>query len=201
MTREEVRDCLKLIQANYENFRPVDMTVTLNLWHESFRDDPVEIVRAAVWAIIQTSTSDFAPKIGQVREKMLALSENQPMNESEAWALVEKAISNGIYGANEEYNKLPEDVKRSVGGPAQIRMWAMSDEESITVAESNFKRTYRAVSARSRELAKLPMIMRPQIPAMPLAEIEAKPEREEVERAKPDRIAELLERWRKDGLD
>ena len=198
MTRDEVKDCLKLIQANYQTFKPADLTVTVNLWHESFKDDPAEAVRAAIWAIIQTSTSDFAPMIGQVREKMLSLSADQPMNEAEAWALVEKAIGNGIYGAGEEYNKLPEDVKRAVGGPAQIRMWAMSDEESITVAESNFKRTYRAVAARSRELAKLPMIMRPQIPAMPMAEIEAKPEREEVERASPDRIAQLMERWRDD---
>lgn len=196
MTREDAKNCLKLIQANYENFRPVDMTVTLDLWYASFKDDPAAQVRAAIWAIIQTSTSDFAPKIGQVREKMLSLSEEHPLNESEAWALVEKAIGNGLYGANEEYNKLPDDVKRAVGGPGQIRVWAASDEENITVVESNFKRTYRAVAAKSHEIAKLPIGMRPQIAPMAMAVIEEKVKRENVQRASPEFISQLMEQWR-----
>lgn len=197
MNREEAKDCLKLIQANYENFRPADMTITLNLWAESFKDDPAEVVKDAIWAIIQTSTSDFAPKIGQVRQMMVNRTVPQIMNEAEAWNLVYNALCNSNYHANEEYNKLPEEIRRAVGGPDQLREWAMMDFDSITVAESNFKRTYRAIAEKRAEYLRMPQSMQPVIESAPLAKIEDKTEESTgPERASNEYVNKLLEKWR-----
>jgi hypothetical protein len=71
--------------------------------------------------------------------------------------LVSKAIRNGYYGAEEEFAKLPEVVKKAVGNPANLRAWAHTDEQSIeNVVQSNFLRTYRVVVKRESENAKLP---------------------------------------------
>lgn len=196
MTREETRDCLKLIQANYENFHPADMTLTLNLWAESFASDPVEKVTAAIWSIIQTSTSNFAPNIGQIRKMMADRNPSNIPNESQAWELVYEALSNSNYHANEEFNKLPADIRRAVGGAETLREWAAMPFDSITVAESQFKRTYRAIAEKSRQFAIMPENMRPQIEEAPVARIEDKEEAQHFERASEEFISGLMERFR-----
>ena len=74
-----------------------------------------------------------------------------------AWALVSRALRNGTYGAEEEFNKLPDDVKRAVGSPEQLHNWATTDEKTVeTVIQSNFMRTYRTVIERKNQTAMLP---------------------------------------------
>ena len=201
MTREEMRDCLKLIQANYENWKPADLSVTLNLWTESFKDDPAELVKAAIWAIIQTSTSDFAPKIGQVRAKMLSLQNVNEITDSQAWVQVYNALCDANYHAESRYNELPDDIRRAVGGADQLRAWAVMDEQSLSVAESNFKRTYRAVVSKRKELEALPGDLRPQIAETPVVQIAERDSWEnyvEHGKADPDVVAEMLSGWRDD---
>jgi hypothetical protein len=70
------------------------------------------------------------------------------MNEMEAWSLVRKAISNGYYGAEEEFAKLPDDVKRAVGSASQLRTWAMDSGFNEGVAMSQFQRVYRTQQER-----------------------------------------------------
>ena len=65
------------------------------------------------------------------------------MTESEAWVLVRKAISNGIYGYEEEFKGLPAVVQKAVGSPMQIHHWAMLTEGIDTVVASFFTRNYR----------------------------------------------------------
>ena len=65
--------------------------------------------------------------------------------EGEAWSLVAKALSRGIYNAREEFEKLPEDIQRIIGSAGQIHDWAMMDERDVqTVIASTFKRAWRA---------------------------------------------------------
>ena len=79
------------------------------------------------------------------------------LNEMEAWALVSRAIKNGNYGAEEEYAKLPPDIQKAVGDPANLRNWAMADMPSVeTVIQSNFMRPFRAVADRKKEYRRLP---------------------------------------------
>ena len=153
MTREEVKDCLKLIQANYENYHPSDLKITLNLWAESFKDDPAEKVQAAVWSIIQTSTSNFAPKIGQVRQMMMDREPVQAMNEAEAWTLVYNAVCNSGYYANEEFNKLPADVRRAMAMLPE-RMRIPEKPAPVAAIESKETRSY-GESASPKYVAEL----------------------------------------------
>ena len=75
----------------------------------------------------------------------------------EAWALVSRAIRNGYYGAEKEFEKLPPLVQKAVGTPGQLRNWSQTDMESIeNVVQSNFMRTYRTVVKSSQEIARMP---------------------------------------------
>lgn len=128
----------------------------VNLWADLFADDPAPVVAAAVKAII-VSGGAFPPSIGEIKNKMHDLTTPSELSETEAWALVSKAISNGIYGYEAEYAKLPPTVQAAVGRPEQLKEWAVMDIGEIqSVVASNFMRGYKTVARREREIAMIP---------------------------------------------
>lgn len=159
MTREETIKILMVMQAAYPNYKPQDKTVAVNVWSEMLGDIPYEQVSTALKAYIQTDKSGFAPGIGDIREKVQILfDEDVEINETEAWSLVLKAIRRSTYYSEEEFLKLPEIIQRSVGSPRQLREWATLEDvdgKTLTVLQSNFQRTFRAEQQKEREKQKL----------------------------------------------
>ena len=161
MTFEQTRDIMTLLQTEYpQSFAKMDsrmMAAKLKLWASEFQADDYRAVYAAVRAIISGGNREFAPNIGVIRDKMRDFTQTEELTEGEAWALVSKALSNGLYGAQKEFDKLPPSVQKSVGSPNQLREWAvMPAEEVQSVVASNFQRSYRQIKQRERELATLP---------------------------------------------
>lgn len=157
MTRDETKKIIRIIADSYPNYRPSDISETIDVWHMMLEEFSYQQVAVALKAYILTDTSGFAPSIGQLVGKMQMVSQPNELNEMEAWALVSQALKNGYYGAEEEFAKLPEIVQKAVGTPANLRAWSHTDESSIeNVVQSNFMRTYRTVVKRENECAKLP---------------------------------------------
>lgn len=159
MDRDETKKIIRIIADSYPNYKPSDISETIDVWSMMLEEYPYNQIAMALKAYILTDTSGFAPSIGQLVNKLT--SAEPQLNEMEAWSLVSKAIRNGYYGAEEEFAKLPEVVQKAVGNPANLRAWSHTDESSIeNVVQSNFLRTYRAVVKRESESAKLPDILR-----------------------------------------
>lgn len=157
MTREETKKLLMVVSASYPNFRPQDISRTVDVWHMMMADYGYEEMAAALKTYIATDTGGFAPSIGQLIGKLQAIASPQELNEMEAWALVSSALRNGYYGAEEEYEKLPPMVQKAVGTPGQLRNWSQTDMESVeNVIQSNFMRTYRSVLKREQETMRVP---------------------------------------------
>jgi hypothetical protein len=157
MTREETKKIIRIIIDSYPNYKPSDLSETVDVWCMMLEEYSYQQIAVALKAYILTDTSGFAPSIGQLVGKLHSVARNDELNEMEAWALVSNAIKNGYYGAEEEFAKLPEVVQKAVGTPANLRAWAHTDEQSIeNVVQSNFMRTYRMVVKRESEYAKMP---------------------------------------------
>lgn len=159
MTRDETKELLMSIQAIYPNFkvRPEEMTLTINAWHLMLNEYPKEAVNAALQIYVKTNNGGFAPSVSQLIGAMYAPKNNNQLSEGEAWNLVKKAIQNGNYGSEEEFNALPPIVQRAVGSPNMIRQWSMSDTDEVnTVIASNFQRTYRAILSKQEFGEKVP---------------------------------------------
>lgn len=157
MTRDEIKEMLMVIQAAYPNYKPQDKTVAVNTWYMMLKDYEKEVVEAALKIYIASDTSGFAPAIGQLIDKINTVTAPPELNSMTAWGLVSKALRNGCYGAEQEFEKLPMTVKRAVGSPDNLRHWAQSDSKSIeTVIQSNFIRSYEAEVRRKNEAAKTP---------------------------------------------
>lgn len=159
-----IKKLLTLLQSEYpSSFTGMDartMRLKTELWEREFAKDDINLVYAAIRAYME-SPERFAPSIGQVREKMRLLTQKESLSEQAAWALVSRACRNGLYGYQKEFDKLPAEVQRAVGVPEQLRAWAAMDADTLeSVVASNFMRSYRAQTAKDKEIAMLPQEVR-----------------------------------------
>lgn len=157
MTREETVEIIHIICDCYPNFKPEDLSRTIDAWQVMLEEYSCEQVAAALKAYITSNTSGFAPSVGEIVAKTQLVSQPQELDGMTAWGLVSKALRNGTYGAVEEFNKLPPLVRQAVGIPDNLKNWATSDYQTIeTVIQSNFLRTYETIVKRANEINRMP---------------------------------------------
>lgn len=165
MTREETLAIMSVLKAAYSSFykdmKRDEAEGIVNLWASMFADDPAAVVAAAVKAHIATDAKGFPPSIGAIKAAVVKVRQPEEMTEQEAWSLVSRAVSNGIYGSQKEFDKLPPVLQRLVGSPNQLKEWALMDADTVaSVVASNFQRSYRARAASEREYMALPSDVR-----------------------------------------
>lgn len=157
MTREETVKIIRIICDCYPNYKPNDLSETVNAWQMMLDEYSYNQVSMALKVYITSDSSGFAPNIGQLVAKIQTISQPQELDGLTAWGLVSKALRNGTYGAVEEFNKLPPLVQKTVGMPDNLKNWATSDYKAIeTVIQSNFLRTYENVVKRENEINRMP---------------------------------------------
>ena len=177
MTRQETGVIMDILSAAYPKFyagrEAPDPRAVVNLWAEMFAEDPVQLVAAAVKALIATDGRGFPPHIGAVKAKLRQITQPEQMTELEAWRLVRRAIhgasmepwsrritaggGDGRNSAQRNFDALPALLQRLVGGPEQLAAWERVPEDEIdTVLQSNFMRSYRERARQQREFDALP---------------------------------------------
>lgn len=156
MTREETVKIIRIMVDSYPNYKPNDISETVDVWNMMLSDYDYNLVAMALKTYILSDTSGFAPAIGQLVAKIQTLTKPQELSEMEAWSLVSKAIRNSGYNSVEEFAKLPLLVQKAVGLPDQLRIWALDEDYNEQVVSSNFMRCYRNELARHEELSKMP---------------------------------------------
>lgn len=157
MTREETVKIIRIICGSFPNFKPSDLSETVDIWNMMLDEYTYNQIAGALKSYILSDSTGFAPSIGQLIAKVKTIEEPAQLNETESWGLVSKAIRNGYYGAVEEFSKLPPLVQKAVGTPDNLRNWSQTNLESVeTVIQSNFLRAYRVEAQRAAEISKMP---------------------------------------------
>ena len=163
MDRNDAMKILTVLKAAYphsfKGLRQKDAEALIQLWQTMFAAESYEQVNAAVAALISTRKEGYTPTIGEVKERLAFAREQASggISEQEAWAMVEKACRNGLYGYQKEFDALPPEVRRAVGAPEQLKAWAAMDADTVnSVVASNFMRNYRTQKQRDKERAMLP---------------------------------------------
>lgn len=155
MTREETTSVLKILKVSYpafySKFSRDDMVAVLDLWSEMFADDDIRVVKVALFKLIETHKG-YPPDIAVLKEKIRGLvvaSTGEPTDE-ELWQMLRRSVSNGYYGAREEFDRLPRVVQRYLGSPSALRDLAVIDEKTLnTVTKGQFLK--QIVSLRERQ--------------------------------------------------
>ena len=154
MNENETGKILSIISEMYPSFRKDrNIDATARVWQKIFEHTPYAAVEQALMAYIATDTKGFPPVPGAINEQIGRMMEAEGLSESEAWCLVYKAVCRGIYNSREEFEKLPEEVRRVVGHPSQLYEWAMLDTHEVnTVIASNVRRAWRARQEAQKSL-------------------------------------------------
>lgn len=165
MTYDETLGIMAVLKAAYpayyRDMGRKDAESIVGLWTELLSDEPLDVVAAAVKLHIASDQKGFPPHVGAIRNAIVKLRQPEQMTELEAWALVSRAIRNGTYGAQAEFERLPPMLQRLVGSPEQLRQWAVMEQDEVqSVVASNFQRSFRARQGSERELLALPSNMR-----------------------------------------
>lgn len=158
MTLSETARVIGEIQELWPSFlngRVLEKTTAL--WQRIFANDSMKDVRVAVLAYASNDEKGFPPPIGALKAYIHKMHDDSP-NEQEAWQVVRKAIGNSSYHSVEEYDRLPDTMKRCVAGPQFLRDCADMDADQLdTVVASQFMKTYRAEKAKMAEVQKMPV--------------------------------------------
>ena len=159
MTTQETGVIMEAIRLAYQRTAVItqaDAEKTLALWSALWADTPYEEVNYAVKKYIMTDTSGFPPTIGQLNHIIAQAKLSGLPSADEGWALVRKAIGNGLYHSETEFTALPPICQRVVGSPDQLSDWAMLDAQGLNVVRSTFLRRYREVLEKDEGILALP---------------------------------------------
>ena len=153
MTDREFNALVKGMKAIYSDPKFIADGMAAEIWFKLIGDIPYDIATMAVQKYMQTEK--FPPYPADIRRyaTQIMTPTSEDLTEYEAWNMVRRAISNGFYGAEEEFNKLPKIVQSVIGSPDRIRSAAILEADQLeTVEKSHFIRAYRArVEAHRRE--------------------------------------------------
>lgn len=164
MTRNDSKKLMAVITAAYRNFykdiSTIELEAQYDLWASIFADYEYSSVDNALMSYIATDKQGYPPVPGKIMDMMYKLNEivnnDKYPNEIDAWSMVYKAISNSTYNSAQEFDKLPEIIKKTINSPAYLRELALTEDFNSGVESSNFKKVYRATIDREKEVAKIP---------------------------------------------
>lgn len=148
--------------AFYTKLGEDDFSTMVDLWSTIFSGDDSRVVTLAVRDLIQTHTG-FPPEIADVRKKITDIvrsATGEPTDE-EYWMILRNALSDGIWGAKDNFEKLPAPLKRFCGSPSWIRDHArMSSEVIDSVIHGQFLKQFPRVKEAQEYHDSLPEAVR-----------------------------------------
>lgn len=162
MVIEEMGKIMSVLQYAYPKWAQslsVDESKNMiAIWYEMLGEYDYNVIKASVKA--HMAESKFPPSIAEIIEKadfILSGGKNTQMTGQEAWALVRKALKNGIYNAKREYDFLPKEIQSAIGDHYALKAWAEMDMGELeTVVQSQFIKSHKVKSEQKMEYDKLP---------------------------------------------
>ena len=162
MTREEVTNMLRLLKVTYPAFyskmKRNDLILIVDMWSEMFKDDDANIVKYALKELVATHNG-YPPDIAALKNKIKEIcltASGEPTNE-ELWLMLKKAVSNGYYGAKEEFEKLPPVLTRYVAPPHTLTELACIASDTFdTVTHGQFLKQINAIKEREEYSKRMP---------------------------------------------
>lgn len=139
MTREETIKVLAVIRVAYPAFyskmTAQDAELTVSLWTKMFSGVACTKVGEAIEEYISTDLGGFPPSIAQIKNLIAKDAMSGELSAEEAWELVSKAAEDGQYNAYNQFNKLPERVRKVLGSADRLRTYALMDMRTFDTFE------------------------------------------------------------------
>lgn len=143
MTKEQIIGLMKYFQAAYKGFyEGKDTQAVMTVWHDALADEDPKIVSQAAKNYVRTS--EFAPTVAGLMKQIDLIK--RPQADTDMWALISKAASNGLYNSAEEFEKLPPECQSFLGSASALKDLAQTDTGTMnTVVKGQFLKRVEAI--------------------------------------------------------
>jgi len=172
MNKQDIVEMFAAIASMYPNdkaFGSANMQM-VETWQKMLSDLPKQSV--AIVLKQHASVSTFPPSIAEIRKGVAELKAAPYKSGIEEWNEVAHALRNSAYRADEEFAKLSPIAKRLVGSPMQLKEWGCAEDVTVlSVAKSQFLKSYDIMVKREQEQAQLPESIRKLIGGDPIREL------------------------------
>lgn len=161
MTEAQFIPLAKGMKAVYADPKFLADKDAIMVWYALLKDLDYTAVSKAITEVLRTSK--FPPTVADITERVHRDAAEEDLSEMEAWDLVRRAMRNSIYHSEEEFDRLPDAVKKAIGSAANLREMATMDEDTVeSVEQSHFVRSFRVITERrhAEEKAQLPQFIR-----------------------------------------
>lgn len=92
-------------------------------------------------AYCATNTSGFAPQPAHILNHV---RQQNRLSETEIKIALQRALCDSTYHAEEQFERLPDDLKRIIGIPAELRRQAMRENDDSKIFINQVCKEYRA---------------------------------------------------------
>lgn len=162
MTNNDIKECFKILKAAYpqyySKFGESDVKDVFGVWYTMFKDDAAEVVVLSIKDLIETSVG-YPPGIGEIKKRMkelISVANGEP-SVDELWQKFKKAVQNGYYSAESEYEKLPSILQRYIGNPSELRDLSQTETSIFeTVTKGQFYKNIKVTQEREDFNLRLP---------------------------------------------
>lgn len=166
MNKQEASKIVGVLMGYYpDTFKSMSDEQTkmfVEIWQKSFADESYSTVSIAVWDFIQTSTDDFMPRVGKIKEIIAENRFQNVPNEMEAFEILMSARRRyNTYASSsttDTYETLPDAIKSAIGG----RQGFMSigflnmESESYSIEKTHFMKQYKSAIEKQKRNFKRP---------------------------------------------
>ena len=165
MTAKQAMEILTLLTSNFADTAKNDSDqmrdARAKLWIAGLSDIDYDVAKSVITAYVLSTEDRFMPTVGVVRAKIIEAMQHAPqLSEGEAWAMVRAALGNSYYNGAAEFALLPSVVQRAVGSASTLKDWGLMDADSLSVAQSQFLRAFRAEQKREHDEKLVPLPLR-----------------------------------------
>ena len=143
MEKEQVRKLLTILRTNYpQTFKGWDseqQQLYMEIWYNGLKNDDYSLALKAIETFIYGEPREFAPNIGQVKNKMFELQPVKQIDVGSAWDKVLRSARCDRQLAKDEFKKLPIVVQQALGTENFLVELGYSDKESQKYFRKEFE--------------------------------------------------------------
>lgn len=180
MNRQEAIKLIFVMKATYpkhfQNATTEDISNMADAWSFHLSEYTYEQMSIGLKIYTVSDTRGFPPSPGQIIDcyRKSLESPEEEVTAAEAWEHVWKALQRLLWDKpEEEFDRLPKKVRKSIGSPSALKEMAMMDTEHLLIGEkARFIRQYDAYTEREKEYMKLPQTVRDRIEQKTVGRIE-----------------------------
>lgn len=153
MQKSETAKILGLLKAAYPAYYksqdPVDGNMLLDLWTYQFQENDFRQVFQALNAAIASKTDGFPPSIGEVKARLIDVTNPDVSPFDETWDRLLKCFKRGSVHAQEDWEKLPEDDQKLIS-PGEIYRIAIAEDINLTVEKAGWYSRWKTLQEKKR---------------------------------------------------